>query len=303
MQVSTSRYTAYGLTIDSCIICPELLTGNGPVDVTVRYGKVPDFLNPEQGKDVWFESSQDKILLKIRNIARFLICGGNEILIQREKNASDNEIRLFLLGSALGAVLHQRGFLPLHGSAVIVNGGAVLFMGPRGIGKSTLAGAFKKRGYTVLADDVCVVSIRGNAEPMVFPGYPQLKLTGDTLDKIGADADSLPLLDGVTRKHGFSVRDRFCRKPAPVKHIYELGVERTGQFEMEHLKGAEKMAVVIANTYRLFFLDGNIRKAEHFKKCGLVAQITPVSRIRRPEKGFLLEELADVLEKDFEGRI
>ena len=65
-----------------------------------------------------------------------------------------SDIRVFLLGSCLGALLHQRGVLALHASAIETDQGAVLFMGDSGMGKSTTLQAFIKRGYKMLADDI-----------------------------------------------------------------------------------------------------------------------------------------------------
>ncbi|MCP4397035.1 MAG: hypothetical protein GY801_07015 [bacterium] len=75
------------------------------------------------------------------------------------------------IASELGALLHQRELLPLHGSAIKVNDGVCVFVGLSGNGKSTVAAAFRQRGYQVLADDVCVVSIREDGLP---PGDPRV---------------------------------------------------------------------------------------------------------------------------------
>ena len=54
-----------------------------------------------------------EFLLKLDDIARFLVQHGEEILIQPAAESDEDGIRLFLLGSALGALLHQRGRLIL----------------------------------------------------------------------------------------------------------------------------------------------------------------------------------------------
>ena len=72
-------------------------------------------------------------------------------------NVPDANIRLYLLGSAMGVLLHQRGLLPLHANAVEIDGKAFAFMGASGSGKSTLAAWFHDHGYRIIADDVCAV--------------------------------------------------------------------------------------------------------------------------------------------------
>ncbi len=60
----------------------------------------------------------DRFLLAIPGVAAFHVHGGREIIIQPAPQADAAAIRLFLLGSAFGALLHQRGITPMHGSAV-----------------------------------------------------------------------------------------------------------------------------------------------------------------------------------------
>src|SRR6185436_17962029 len=63
-----------------------------------------------------------------------------------------------LVRSVTGAVLQQRGLLPLHASALLLGAGAIALLGPSRAGKSTLAAALARRGHPVLADDVVPVS-------------------------------------------------------------------------------------------------------------------------------------------------
>lgn len=97
-------------------------------------------------------------------------------------------MRLFLLGSAFGALLHQRGLLPLHANAVEIDGRAFAFMGPSGAGKSTLAAWFHRQGDSVIADDVCVVGFGGDGRSFAAPGLPRLRLWAEALELMGGDS-------------------------------------------------------------------------------------------------------------------
>ena len=116
---------------------------------------------------------------------------GSEITIEPTKDATSEELQLFLIGSVFGALIHQRGMLPIHGSAVLFKGKAVVFTGVSGAGKSTLAMGLAQRGYSVLADDISVITKRADNTPVLYPGYPQMKLWGDSLDKLGKNSDDL----------------------------------------------------------------------------------------------------------------
>ena len=72
----------------------------------------------------------------------------------------------------------------LHASAVHVNGKAVLFCGPSGAGKSTLAAALAQRGYPLVTDDLCAITLAPGAPPMVHPDGRQLKLWAQAIERL-----------------------------------------------------------------------------------------------------------------------
>ena len=60
----------------------------------------------------------------------------------------------------MGILLHQRGRMVLHASAVNINDGAVAFMGHNGAGKSTTTFSFMASGYPLVADDILSLEFR-----------------------------------------------------------------------------------------------------------------------------------------------
>ena len=136
------------------------------------------------------------------NTARYLVRGGREIVVDPSPGGSERNLRLFLLGSALGILCHQRGLLPLHANAIVVEGGAVAFAGHSGAGKSTLAAHFQRSGYEVLCDDVCMISFDEAGRPFAWPGLPRLKLWGDAAAAFGHDSSSLDqAIEGLDKYH------------------------------------------------------------------------------------------------------
>jgi hypothetical protein len=200
----------------------------------------------------------------------------------------------------MGALLHQRNILPLHGSSVEVDGEGVIFVCPSSIGKSTLAGGFHKTGYSLLSDDVCFVTAAGGEKPRVIPGFPRLKLWANALKKLEEDRKGLNRvrLDQEFEKC-FVPFDNPCGRPTPVRSGLVLEITNTGRFEIIRLKGGDKIDPIISNTYRPHFLEGLGGKEEHFKQCAAVAVKAAVTRITRPRKGFLLKELMELVERDW----
>ncbi|MBW1829606.1 MAG: hypothetical protein JRI74_09320 [Deltaproteobacteria bacterium] len=296
---STAKYFVYGLNVSSSIPCPELSPGTGTPDVTVRYGVVPKSLSDNKDNGSYYEAKQNQLLLSIDSVARYLISFGNEILVERAPGAGDTEVRLFLLGSAMGALLHQRGFLPLHGSAFEANNGCIAVLGDSGLGKSTVAGAFFKRGHRLVADDICVVSFQGQNVPIVFPGYPQLKLWADAAKRLGEDLETLPRVYPSEEKYGLHLEEGFSHNPLPLQRIFVLETSAGRDVSLKRLKGIEKIMAIINNTYRAQFLDGLNRKKSHFKQCVAVAKHVPVIRVNRPNDPLALDDLMKILEEDF----
>jgi len=298
IKTSNLVYHAFGLNIDSEIPFLDMPRMEGAPDVVVNCGKVPSEIPNAKIKGVRYQAGPGAFLLQVDGIAGYYITEGRRILIERKPGATDEEILLFLMGSAMGALLHQRNILPLHAGAVQVDGKAVLFIGPSSIGKSTLAGGFQKRGYALLADDVCAVSANGDGEAIAIPGFPRLKLWADTLNKLDTEKSGLTRvrLDHDFKKY-FVPFNNTAPEPMPVRSVFVLQSTNTDQFEVEELMGMGRIEPLLNHTYRPRFLEGLGGKKAHFRLCSQVADKARVIKVVRPRKGFRLDELMDLAER------
>jgi hypothetical protein len=292
-------YSVYGLNVESSIILPELSFGEGKPDVTIQYGRVPTSLQRAVASATFYQAAPDSFLLFVDGVARYLITEGKHILIEEEHGATDEEVRLFLLGCAFAALLQQRGLLPLHCSGIVVQGACIAFVGPSGTGKSSLAGIFLKRGYPILTDDILVISVVSDGAPQAYPGYPQLKLWADTVNKLGEVRKDLARIRPGINKFRRSIREEFYGNALPLKRLYVLDISDASQIEMVAMRGVEKLEAIIRNTYHLGFLRGLGKGIGHFKQCNAVAERLTVTKVTRPREPFLLEELTNALEADF----
>jgi hypothetical protein len=211
-------------------------------DVQIRFGAVPENLEGAVAKGVLYQARPNHFLLRMDKIAAFLISNGREVLIDRAPEATDDEILLFLFGSAFGALLHQRGLLVLHASAVETARGAALFVGHSGNGKSTLAAALRKRGYRILADDVCSLALDAAGQPVVLPGFPQLKLWADTAKKLEQETEPLRRVRPQLEKFALPVEDGFVNEPRPLFAVYHLTTINKQEFKLEAVEDAKNSA-------------------------------------------------------------
>jgi hypothetical protein len=297
-------YTAYGLTIQSELECPELLPAKGLASgydvVRITYGAVPAALEEPADIGLFFQAKPNALLLRLENIANYLVRDGCDIVIEPAPGATDDEIRLFLLGSVFGALLHQRGLLVLHASAFETPDGAVLLTGRSGNGKSTVAAALRQRGYRLLTDDVCAIAAPDEAEcaPWVLPAYPQAKLWADAAQKLDLDVRPYRRVRPQLEKYAVPLGDAFVDVPQPLRAIYLLETRDQETIEFVPVEDARKFGVLLANTYRWRFLDGLAMRVDHFALAAAAANAARVVRILRPLHPFMLEELVTLLEAD-----
>ena len=296
----SERYHVFGLLVESELALPELIIGNFTPDVKVRFGKVNESIEKPLLSGICYKTDFQKFLLKVDGIAQYLVENGNLITIDRSEGGSDEEIRLFLLGSAFGALIHQRGILPLHGSAIVVDNHAIIFSGVSGAGKSTLAAGFVKRGYKLLADDVCVITLNEKGLPIAHPGYPQMKLWSDSLENLGHTVISLRRNRRTGKKISLPIQADFYNAPLPIKGIYVISSIESGNIEVETLCGDLKFNAINDNMYRLNFLKGSRNDLPHLKHIASISENCFVKRLMRPSKGFHISKIIELVENDID---
>jgi hypothetical protein len=195
------EYRISGLTVASEFDLPgavPICTSNERPDVAIHHATVPATLEGATTSSPTLEIAGEEFLFRVPRLARFLIARGQEITVQLEPNAKERDAARFVLGTAFGILLHQRGALALHGAAVASDGRAIAICGVSGVGKSTLAAALCREGCSFAADDICVIGLNGQREPIVQADGRQLKLW----------QESIANLD-LNERRGEAVRDAF----------------------------------------------------------------------------------------------
>jgi hypothetical protein len=276
-----ANYRLFGLKVRSEIPLPELPEDQSEdrPQVLIRRGAVE-----ADGAKAGLNQDGDALLLTIPDVGRYRIAGGSDITVDAAANIPASNIRLFLLGSAFGALLHQRRMLPLHANAIEVNGQAVAFMGESGTGKSTLAAWFHDRGYRILADDVCVVGLNEAGQPVAAPGLPRLRLWSDALEFTGRDASnfSRSYTGAAEQLDKFDVpidASSVRASPAELAGVYLL--ERGNRFSITPATGLGAAELLFANTYRGSYLPLVNGQQDHWQSAIKLVRSVPVFRAAR----------------------
>ena len=299
----------YGLNISSDINFPELIIGEGlESDITLKFGRLNLVLEEsvKTDQDLGFWMTPNKVAVVSQQMGQFLVSNGNEIIIDPSPATDEQAIRSLVLDILLPAILHQRNFLLLHASAVAC-GGAIAFIGPSGTGKSTMAMAmhtYRHQSFVngegssgIFTDDMVAIKFDAAGNPLVLPGFLQLKFLPETIqgikhlkDKISSETDPL------TQKHICSESSYFAKKALPLKKIYLL--TENPEVSIESVSPQECFRELMHNSYAPGLLASRKTSAEQFYQYMRLAQKVSICRLKRPKSFSILPELVELVEKN-----
>lgn len=289
------QFIMYGLIAESDWLLPECLSAElgAESDVHIIKGLVPENGIDSTSNDEWEQSIEGEFWLNVEEVARYWIRNGTEIIIEPYPEADDASIRVYLLGSAIGALLFQRGLLLIHGNAIEVDGACAVCVGDSGAGKSTLAAAFMLNGNRLLADDVVPVTEDG----LATPGFPRIKLWGDAAKQLGVETEGLRRIMPDMDKYNVPLGERYCDTPLPIKWVYVLESVDEG-FHCIPFEGMARFEPLHENTYRVHFLEAMSLKPQHLQQVAKLAGNIRMAKIQRPKTGFRLNELVQFILDD-----
>jgi hypothetical protein len=178
-------------------------------------------------------------------------------------NGTDDAWQHRMLATALPLLVSGLGDLVLHASGVMVEGGAVLFCGPSGRGKSTLALHLARAGRPVLGEDGIAVAL-DSRPPRAWPGPHGVRL---------ADAPG-----EAKRTHNVESRLRMTA-PAPVLAVVALRPREAGDVVVERLDPIAGARTIISS---VMCAPGS-GFARAFVLAARLSETVPVFRARLPD--------------------
>ena len=294
-------YKVYGLTVESDIVCDELVLwderlDNEIPDVIIELGELPVEVQRllEEGKTYQYES--DLMWFKVPNIATYCISKGKTVSINKDPKATVLDVKQFLLGSCLGMIMLQRDMIAIHGGTVVINEKGLLITGERGAGKSTLTSTLREKGYPLLADDVSAFKLNE-----VQPAYPQQKVCEDMMELLGYNPDHYRSISlDSKKKYLIPVKNQFNNQAKPVQAIIELIDDNQVQnLEVKELKGTEKLMTIYRNIYRIEMKMYAGINPDFLKRCVELAQEVLVYQMRRPRGKWSVDHQIEWIEQQF----
>ncbi|MGO9318754.1 MAG: hypothetical protein ACLPXT_04895 [Terracidiphilus sp.] len=288
-----NQYWAYGLRIQANLECPELTSLSLETeipDVDIRL--LPPEANAlESLENGHYEVQPGVFRLAVPAVALYRVEEGRRIFITPLPDVPEDKLRLFLLGSAMGALLYQRGLFPLHGSAVETSWGAMIFVGVQGAGKSTLAAQFHRKGYRLLSDDVCAVAAMPDGL-QILPAQAHFRLCADAYERLGTP----PGVRFEVDKYVLPMGEGYCPHPAPLRAIHILVDHDSSTPQFELLRGFDRVQRILENLYRPHYLKGQGTQSDLMRMAALIAQKTTIAAVLRRRDPDAIDGLVGFLE-------
>ncbi|WP_454193085.1 aldolase [Paenibacillus sp. Marseille-Q7038] len=283
--LNKNLYTAFGYSIHSDIALPEVQQLDSPnhsVDIAIRYADLTEQWSKLSITSKTSVCMENMVMFRVPNLAVFAIEDGTTISISPDHGADEDKIRLYILGTCMGAILMQRKILPLHGSAIVINGKAYAFVGHSGHGKSTLASALIQQGYQLLTDDVIAVTLEHQNIPYVTPAYPQQKLWQESLDTLGMNSNQYRPLFERENKYAVPVESHFSSDTISLAGIFELIKTDCAHLQIRAIQKLERLPLLYRHTYRKSLIQDSGLTKWHFDTTARLAGNIDIYEIQRP---------------------
>lgn len=229
-----------------------------------------------------------------KGLGSILVREGREIIVDILSSASEELIRPLILNAGIGIILHQRGMLPLHASAVSVAGDAIVFLGTPGAGKSTTAAALYHKGHQLLSDEVVAIRIQED-KAWVFAACPILRLMPDAVQSFGDDYKSLPKVHPAEEKRIQKAQRDFSPGQYPLRRIYIMGQD--SENKIKPMEPQDAFVELIRHSYTVNLLKTS-GASTHLIQCAKLIEDVPVKRLNRSRDLTQLPQVVQMIEED-----
>ena len=284
MSYKKNIYSAFEINILSkSLKLPELqLSTKKNFSVEIIKKKIK---NPDESVEFNFRYNnllirENKLILKVPGVGDFEISDGRKIYWHNAiENYLEHEIRSYLLGSVIGALLIQRENLVLHANALTNDKKTIVCIGDTGRGKSTLAYSLMKKGWKLLSDDLVAVTNTFK----VLPGIPRIKLWQDAINYYGIDKNNLTKVRSDMEKFQLSGDQILSAyNKSRVSSIYILEDHCNIKIKEEIIQEKEKFFELFKHIYRPIYVNGLNKKIHYFKKISELIKKVPIYKLSLP---------------------
>lgn len=289
------RYSVYGLTISSDLELRGLracASAADSVDVEIRSQPSACANPPTNGN--WHQLSPQESRLLWEGVGSFLIRDGCSIGYAEHQGAMSGCLGQALLGPAMGLLLQQRGLMPLHASALAIDGVAIGIAGDSGMGKSTTAHALHARQHDLVTDDIAALSCHGD-EVIIPPGHAALRLWPDSLLRVSANPSVHERIHADTEKRRIDLCDGIA-----VKSLRLAGLVVLCDGDDERLERLSAPCATIELLRHYYYPELTCKvlgPSVLMQQCGRLAERLKVWRLHRRKLSGSIDKMVRLIEQ------
>jgi hypothetical protein len=271
--------------------------------VSRQWGAVP---SSADGRLIWTGEDDELVIhcmgaddgtatftLHYRRLAWFqLSFATREIAIIAELRTAKSTVDHLLVDQIWPRIIAHAGQLVVHASAVETDQGAILFAGPSGRGKSTLAASLHQRGYPLLGDDAIVIRSDG-----CMAVYPSLRLFPDSIRTLFASSPDQTEVTQFSAKRNIHLAGEgpTGRVAHAIRAIFFLEADDTRQSPMvAPIRPSDACMMFVEHS---FWLDPTSieQSAQRMRAASAVAGAAPAFRLHYARDYSALGELHDAM--------
>ena len=241
----------------------------------------------------------DHYWLRVPEYADFLVCL-QPCSVQVSPQTSDLDtatLEHLLVDQILPRVLAQLGATLIHASTVHIGQRHVLFLGPSGWGKSTLAGLLHQAGHCVLSDDCVQIVAEPDGRFRAIPTYPSLRLNSDSLEAVFPEQiDTAPVASYSNKRRIPMPALHDASERAMIDAIYLLGdpAQAKDALHVSPVSPATLCLSLIKHSFRLDLADRTASSLQ-LQQCSAIARSVPSFQLDYPRDHGRHAELLDAL--------
>jgi hypothetical protein len=233
----------------------------------------------------WAQTARDgaAFYVRVTGFADFRITAEG-IAVRVNPTARESTIRHLLLDQVLPIAMAAEGRLVLHASAVCrADLGIIALAGPAGAGKSTMAAALVREGWSMASDDGLLIEAVED-RPIAVPAYPGLRMWPDAADAAGLTGSAISEVAEYSAKVRVTAPN-VCL-PAPLRAVYVM--ENAERCRVEALGDRDATMALVEHAYRAEPYDAAALIGQ-LEACAAVVTRVAVMRLLVPRD---LEQLA-----------
>jgi hypothetical protein len=214
-------------------------------------------------------------------------------------------IEILLLGEIFSLWLELNGVRMIHASAAVVDDAALGFISANQGGKSSLAAAFTRRDYPILADDIVPVEER-NGTFIAQPGYPAMRMWPDQATYFLGSYEDLEIVHPEFSKRRIVIgRDNFgtfCSDEKPLKVVYiPHRMSSDGDISIEPVSKKTAFFELIQNSFSAGIVEALGFQSQRMNFFARMVKQVPVRRLNYPEGYDRLSPVVDAVLEDIES--